>query len=322
MLRRRSLLALLTSQALVACGGANTDPNTPQGGTEPDGVAPVPPPAPDAHERAIAATGAKIYGTLHVERIRNHPLAPQLIEMASQETKVLEGTGIEPLQDVDRVFVAAKSAKDPEAVMAVLEHHVEADRLKTAMQTMVDESGEEGRWVEGEPYPTAIVYVEKRHSLVAAVTPTMLVITSPAMKDKVKTLAGTSGIPEPTGEEALSAYVSEPRATLENPKGTPPIPATVAYAEGTITFQANGDADVHIEGKSANPAQARDDAKEINDALIEATSAKMGPVRVQVVKPITFAAEGDMLKGDRKVTLAEMQTIVSLAGMANKSKEQ
>lgn len=322
MLRRRSLLALLTSQALVACGGANTDPNTPQGGTEPEpGVAPQPPPAPDAHERAIAATGAKIYGTLHVERIRNHPMAPQLIQMASQETKVLEGTGIEPLQDVDRVFVAAKSAKDPEAVMALLEHHVEAERLKPAMQTMVDKSGAEGRWVEGEPYPTAIVYVEKRHSLVAAVTPTMLVITSPAMKEKVGTLSGASGIPEPIGEEALSAYVNQPRATLDNPKGTPPIPATIAYAEGTITFQPNGDADVHIEGKSANPAQARDDAKEINDTLIEATSAKMGPVRVQVVKPITFAAEGDMLKGDRKVTLAEMQTIVSLASMAKKSEK-
>lgn len=322
MLRRRSLLALLTSQALVACGGAPTDPQSPQGGTEPEpGGASSPPPVPDAHERAVAATGAKIRGLLHVERVRNHPMAPLLLDMAGKETQVLDGTGIEPLQDVDRVFVAAKSANDPKAVMALLEHHVEAERLKTAMQAMVDKSGGEGRWVEGAPYPTAIVYVEKRRSLVAAVSPTMLVITSPELEKKVEPLAGASGLPEPAGDEALSAFVSEPRQTLDNPQGTPPIPATIAFVEGTVTFQANGDADVHIEGKSANPAQARDDAKEINDTITEATSAKMGPVRVQVVKPIVFAAEGDELKGDRKVTLAEMQTLVGLLGMAKKAEK-
>jgi len=322
VLRRRSLLALLTSQiGLVACGGATPEPTTPKPGGSPEpagGASTLPPPTPDAHERAVAATGARIRGLLHVSRVRSHPLAPELIALAEAQTKVLEGTGITPLDDVDRVFFAAKSARDPEAVMAVLEHHVEPERLKQAMQTMVDRSGEEGQWLDEEPYPAAVVVVEERRSLVAAVTPTLLVITAPQLREQTRTLMASPGLPEPQGAEAVYAFVSEPRKTLGHPKGTPPIPETLAFAEATITFQDNGDADLHVEGQSADTAQARADADEINEAIMDATSTKMGSVRVQVIQPIVFEAEGNMLKGDRHVSLAEMQTAVGLAKMAGK----
>ncbi|MEM6791775.1 MAG: hypothetical protein AAF715_29925 [Myxococcota bacterium] len=319
MISRRSLLALLSSHALLACGGAAPPPVTPadSGGAD-DGAADAPPPPPpDADVRAVAATGAQIEGRLEVARLRSHPLAPQLMAQAVTETRVLVGTGIEPLEDIDRVFFAAKSARDPERVMVVVEHHVPADRRDEVMAALVAQGEEGSKALEGEPYPAVQVRYEGKQSLVLAVSPTVLVVTSPALREAARSLKDVSGLPAIEGEEALRVAIDQPKQTLDNPRAEVPIPGSISKADATLTFRDDGDADLHVEGQSTDAARAEEDAAQLTKTIDEKTSVKAGPVRVRVVEPVVFGAQGDRVVADRQITLKEMKTLLALGGALN-----
>src|SRR5690606_11046732 len=95
MLARRHFLALMLS----ACGPSVEDVPAPVVVEAP----PPPPPPRDAHLRAIEVVGAKVTAMIYVDGVRTHPLAPRIAKMNAWG-EVLDGTGIDPLRDVDRAF--------------------------------------------------------------------------------------------------------------------------------------------------------------------------------------------------------------------------
>jgi hypothetical protein len=274
-------------------------------------------PAPrDAHERAVEVVGARMTAMVHVDRLRKHPLAPRV---ASLELwgPVFEGTGIDPLADVDRIFAAGRTADDQEAAIVVAEHHVEPDRLKQGLGTLIEKSGEDGGWLEGYDFPVARVKVKDRKSVVLAVTPTVLVVTSPAFFEKAAlALTGTGGLPEAHGPEALVAQTEQPSETLKAPR-VPPIPATISKARMEIVMAEDGGADIAIDGDSTTPEQAKADADTLTKEVEDATTMQVAVFKVRAFDPVVFTSDGASIKARRHLTKTEIETLVGFAAMFN-----
>ncbi len=315
MLRRRSLMVLAGLTA-VGCGAApSAEPGVAARPDDDDGDAPPPPPR-DAHALAAGVVSAKLTALIHVDRVRGHPLAPQVAAFDAWGP-IFDGTGISPLEDVDRAFVAAQSARDGKAIIAVAEHHVEPERIAAALDTLVTRSGGKGEHIEGFGFPAARVAFDGRESIVMAATPTLLAITSEPFANAAGCLKDSGGLPEPSGPEALFASALQPSATLKVRRG-PKIPATIDRAHATITMKDDGGATVVFEGDSRDEAQAVEDAKALTKAVEDATTVKISFLKVRAFAPIAFKASGRKVVAERHVTQSEMQTLLGYAAMLSK----
>ena len=302
----RWCLLLATLVALGSCGG------TPM--AEPAVVDEPPAPAPrNAAELASAIVHAKLTTLIHIDMVRDHPLAPRVAALEAWGP-VFDDTGIDPLEDVERAFVAAANAKDQQAVIVVAEHHVEAERLKKAMDKLVARSGGKGAWLPDYDVPAARVEVKGRESVIIAVTPTVLVVTSEPYAKAAKRLIGTGGLPEPEGPAAIIATADQPAVTLDAPR-VPPLPPTLSTARAEVTFEKGGGADLSIEAQSTTPDQARADAVELTRTVDEATSVKISVLRVRMFKPVAFRSDGDKVIARRKLSRAELDQLLTLAAM-------
>jgi hypothetical protein len=302
----RFLAVLVLGLAVMACGpaGAQTE-----GAAAPE----VEPPPRNSHEMARAVVGAEIGTFVYMDRVRKHKLAPRLAAMPGVGD-IFEGTGIEPLRDVDRAYVASKNATDREAVIAVVEHHVKPDKVKGAMQALITKSGSDGAWLDGYPVPAARVSVRGRKSVVLAVNDTILVVTSEAYAKGAAELRTSGGLPDPDGAAAVVSSANNPSETLKA-RYAPAIPPTIQHGTAEVTLSKDGGAFVTIVGQSTTPEQARADAAELTRNVDEATSVKVSVLRIRMFEPIAFVAEGDQVKGERKVSRAELERLVGLAGM-------
>jgi hypothetical protein len=305
MLARRSFIALVF--ALSAC--APTIEEVPPAVV----VEPPPPPPRDAHLRAAEVVGAKITAMVYVERVRGHALAPRIAKMDAW-SGVLEGTGIDPLRDLDRAFVAGRNLTDQSGAIAVAQHHVAPETIAVALKGMVEKSGSEGAWLDEYPFPAARVVVRGRKSVVLAPTDELLVVTSERYAAFVRDWTSSGGLPDPIGTEAVVADVVQPSETLVAPR-VPPIPPTISRAHATITFLANGDAEVSIDGESGDPDQAAADAAALTEAIDDATTMKISVIKIRAFDPIVFRADGDHVKADRRVTKQELDSLLGLAEM-------
>lgn len=315
MLRWPAILVVIL--VLVGCGGATPQVVSPtDSATIEPAVAEPPPRARDTADRAAAIVGANLRVLLHVDRVKDHPLAPRLVSMKAWGG-ILEATGIDPLTDVDRAFVAAKNARDQRAVMAVAEHHVGPERLKAAIEQLVADSGPDGALLPELGVLAAKVKVRGRESVVLAVTPTLLVVTSDDFANAATTLANSGGLPDPVGPEAVSAQVERPSATLKAPRA-PRVPKTISRAEATVTMAPDGGADVLIIGQSTDTKQAERDAKALTKEVDRATTVKVAIVRIRAFDPVRFTAADDRVEGRRHVTSGELNTLLGFAEMMAK----
>jgi hypothetical protein len=250
---------------------------------------------------------------VYMDRVRKHPLAPRLAALDAI-TEAFEGTDIEPIRDVDRAVLAAKTARSQKNAIAVAEHHVAPPRLKTAMSQLVQQSGSEGRWLEGYDFPAAKVMVRDRHTVILAVTPTLLVVTAPHHAKRAATLQNSGGIPDPTNPAAIVADANQPASSLEA-RGVPRVPQTVHHLYAEVTLRADGGADLAIDGESSSEAQAQADAEQLTKDIEKASTVNVAFFKFKAFEPIAFKPDGKMVRARRRVSQKELDALLSLAAM-------
>jgi hypothetical protein len=308
---RRAFLAIaVSSAAALGCGGAAPPP--------PDVVsAPVPalpPPAPkpkNAHLLAQAISGGKTTALLHVDRLRAHPAGPRIAELPAFRD-LFEGTGVDPIRDLDRAFVTATATNDEAHVIAVGEHNLDETRLARAMEELIAKSDPPGEWVQNLGVRAARVTIERRTRIVALPTPKLLVVLPEAHAAQAAGFADSGGLPEPTGAETLVATAIEPHKTLKMPKRFA-VPATIQRGEARLVLEPGGGATVEANAVSTDPAQAKRDAAEMTDKIENATTLKVSVVKVRVFKPIEFVAEGSNVKSKVALSKDEVERLLGLA---------
>jgi hypothetical protein len=287
----------------AACGPSTPEPEIPD---EPESTR-------NADVLAAQVVRARVSALVFMDRVRSHALAPRLASLDAF-SEAFAGTDIEPVRDVDRAFIAARSARADDAAIAVAEHHLEAARVEGAMRRLVELSGQDGRWLEGEPFPSVRVMVRQRKTVVMAVTPTLLVVTSPAYAKGAARLRDSAGLPEPSGPQAIEAHADQPSTSLKV-QGAPQVPPTVARVDATIVLRDDGGADLAVDAQSKDEAQAKADAAKLTEDIDKASYVDMWIAKARVFEPLVFVAEGSVLRARRRVSKSELDALVALAAL-------
>jgi hypothetical protein len=287
----------------AACGGDTPDPAVPE----------TPDSSRNAHVLAAQAVRARVHALIFMDRVRAHALAPRLASLDAF-SEAFQGTDIEPVRDVDRVFIAARSARADDSAIAVAEHRLEPQRVETAMQRLIDLSGGDGRWLDDYPFRAARVIVRQRKTAILAVTPTLLVVTSPTFAKPAARLRESGGLPEPKGPEAIDAHADQPHTSLKL-RGVPRVPPTVEEIDATIVLQADGSADLSIDGASKSEVSAQADAAKLTEDIEKASYVDVWFAKARMFDPVVFKAEGNMVRARRHVTQQELDMLTSLAAM-------
>ena len=303
MMDRRSALQLLAWTGLWACGPEAI----------PDPAEPKVERIRDAHALAAQAVKARVTMIIYMDRVRKHALAPKLAAL-DVVSDTFDGTDIDPLEDVDRAVIAARTARSQKDAIAVAEHHVEPARLKASMTKMVEASGDEGRWLTGYPFDAAKVVVRKRKTVVMAVTPTLFVVTSPKHVRRAATLHESGGIPNPTNPAAIVADANQPSSSLKA-RRVPPVPKTVNHLYAELVLRDDGGADLAIDGESSSVDQARADATKLTEDIDKASNVNLGFFKFKAFEPIVFKPDGNMVRARRRVSKKELDALLSLASM-------
>lgn len=272
--------------------------------------APKPKPR-NAIQLAIELSGARLTSMLRVDRLRGHALAPKLAEL-DDVRELLEGTGVDPLRDLERVFVASSGVHRDDKAVIVAEHKLAEEKLKAAMDALVARSQPPGAWMKESAVPAARVTLRGHARVIAAVAPSFVVVVPETLAGGLRRFEGTGGFPEQDGAAALVTDVKEPAVTLRVPRA-PRIPETISTARITVELSSDGGADVKADALSASPEQAVEDARSLTEAIERATTVKVAFVRVRFFQAAPFRAEGDRVESRVHLSEGELHTLLRVA---------
>lgn len=302
-----ALLLGLSATGLGAPGCAHERPVAAQ--------APKPKPR-NADRIATELSGAKLTSMLRMDRLRGHPLAPKLAAL-DDVRELLEGTGVDPVRDFERVFVASSGIHRDDKAVIVAEHKLAEDKLKAAMDALVARSQPQGEWMKDAGVPAAKVTFRGYPRVVAAVAPSFVVVVPESLATGVRRFDGTGGFPEQEGTAAVVTDVTDPAVTLRAPHA-PRIPETVKSARIAIELSSDGGADVAADARSSSPEQAVEDARVLTEAIERATTVKVAFVRVKFFQPPPFTAEGDRLMARVHLNEGEINLLLRMASQTGR----
>lgn len=294
-------LALSLIGGAAGCGGASATGE----------VAEAPKPKPkNAADIARAIVGAKVGALVYVDRTRKHPVGAKVAALDLWQP-FLEGTGVDPQRDLERAYVASPSVRSGNKTIAVAQHSLSEDKVKSAIDVMIGRSSPPGEWITDAGVPAARVTVKGQTRVVAMVDPAFLVILPEAHLKDAKRFAGTGGFPDPEGPEAVVATVADPSRTLRAPNA-PNVPETISSARATVTLTDDGGADVKAVAQSSSEEQAVADAAALTSEIDRATTVKIVFVKVRFFGPIEFKPEGSTVKSDVHLTSGDIDKLMTL----------
>lgn len=299
--RAARFFSISVASFALACGGvqaANVE-------------APPPPPKPkDADAIAKSIVAGKVSSTVWVDRMRGRPIEAKLREL-DLWGPYLAGTGVDPMTDFDRVFFTAPAARRPEQTITVLEHHMPPEKVKSAIEVLIGRSDPPGGWISSAP-AEARVTIRGYTRVIAVVNDAILAVVPEPFAPKIDELARTGGLPDPVGSESVLSTAIDPSVTLAGAR-IPPIPATIASTTTKISMGEDGSMDVAIDGDDANEAAASDDAQTLTRELDDATSVKVAIVKIRLLEPIVFRAEGNEVKTNIHLAPADVDKLLGFA---------
>ena len=289
----------------LACGGgAEASVDTPAA------VVKEAPRPKDAPTIATQMVDGKMSALIFLDRVRPHSAAPKVLELGVVR-ELLEGTGLDPLHDIERAFVTGPNASSQRAVLFA-EHTVPEDRITQLVQNVVRESNPPGEILRGPPNWKVRVQKKGRGGVFALIPPKYVVVVPDDLADRVDEFALTGGLPGPIGEEAIHMFVADPSSTLRA-RGAPHIPASISSIDAVAMLRGDGGVTIHAKGKSTLE-RAPDDARRLTRSIDDATSVGFGPFRIRAFRPIIFEASDDLVVSRVDLSSSEVEQIVSLAG--------
>jgi len=253
--------------------------------------------------------GAKVLTIVYTERARGHQIADKIGNL-DQVRDTLEGTGIDPVRDVDRACIASTGVARGDLAMAVAQHRLSEQQLKASLDAMIARSNPPGAWID-VGVPAAKVTVRGKTRIVALVEPGFVAILPESLAPQAKRLAGTGGFPDPKGPEVAVTRIDDPSTTLKV-QHAPAIPASVRTARLETRIAADEGIDMLVEGQSTDDAQATADAASLTEEVERATTLKISIIRVHLFKPVPFRAEGSLVKTEVHLSPGEIDTIIRL----------
>ncbi len=266
----------------------------------------------------IADANANIRLILYTERMRVHPLARRVGSMLSQAYQWRDffgPSGIDPIQDVDRILIAGPELRDSSQVVAVMQYNVSDERMRAAVDALVQRDTN-GEWLDAGA-PAARARADRADRLFVMPAPKLIVVTPPSAERHALALSPKTRFPRAKGDEAVTAYIVKPSQSL---RGLPlRLPASLKWLRIKARQAEGGGAVVHIHGLDETPELAEHHAQMLEEGITAMSrldlgllGALLGRSQTQFIERVHFTSDGRNIRGELGLTEQQLGTIVDL----------
>jgi len=255
---------------------------------------------------ARSIVGGRCSALIHLDRVRDYPVAARASRLAQWGT-LLEGTSIDPLSDVERAFVTAKTFNDTAGSALVLDLAFDdVDRVAEALRVLGERGGRSGE--AGRPIVHTTFYGE---DYVVTLFGRSLVALPTAQEARLVELQDCHALPLPLGEEAISVFAEEPQVTLE---GTVGWPEDIVELRADIHLSRWG-ASIDFVARSTSAADAQRDARELELVMNDLFKIDLVVFKLPLHDRLMFEAQGDQIAMNARFSRAELEVLMALGNV-------
>ena len=285
------------------------------------GAKPITDPSVVAGVKRVADPNANVRITLYTAKIRENPLGARigpLLGSLYQWRDFFGPSGVDPIRDIDQIYIVGPQLRDSRNVVAILKHHLPAAKIRAALDLLVRADKAGGEWLDaGVPVASAHADgAERRFVLANSET---VVVTPPSAYAATVAAGKQLHLMPSKGPEAAMIYLATPwRAFLGFPIK---VPESIRWARVRITPSSDGGASAEIEAEDENPEKAAEDAAYLTrtaDALSQLNLGFLGSLLGQqshrFIEHIGFSSDGKMIRGNASITAAQLATALDMAG--------
>lgn len=245
------------------------------------------------------------------KQLRTHAVGKELGKLLSslREWKsFFEGTGIDPVRDLEHMQITGPELRNSSQVVSILEFSSSPETIKKALDVVVQRGG--GSWLEGKPFPTARARADRAPRLFV-ILPTRRILAVLPGKDeaKIDDLARLPAYPADLPFAIQISMVTPHRAfrTLDVIE----IPDSIlkmrlrAYAHGA------GGGKLELQFLDASPEKATEHATKLTEQWGKVQAAAM--LGLIFLDDMPFHAEGATIVGSTTFTREQLERILALA---------
>ena len=292
----------------------------PDAGPRDGGARPLSDPVAVGGVKQVADPNSNVRLWIYTDHIRESAVGNRIgpmLRAIPQWRDFFGPTAIDPIKDIDQIFIVGPQLRDTSNVVAILKHHVPAARMHAAVDALVRADKAGGEWLDaGVPAATAHADgAERRFVMPNAQT---VIVTPPSAYGGALAAGKRLTLPPSPGPEALMLYLATPwRAFLGLPIE---VPHSIKWARVRVTAQSDGSATAEIEAEDEDPAHAKEDAALLSRTLNTLASLNLGFLgsilgqsQHRFIERINFSSDGVKIKGDIMATAAQLSTALDMA---------
>jgi len=300
-----------------------TDAGAPIGdaGASDAGARPLSDPTLVAGVKQVADSNANVRLTIYTAKIRENPLGQRLgplLRSLYQWRDFFGPTAIDPIRDIDQIYIVGPQLRDSSNVVAILRHHVPVSRMHTAVDALVRADHAGGMWLDA-PVPAAAAHADGAERRFILANPTTVIVAPPSAYAGALAAGKAVHLLPSSGPEVAMIYLATPwRAFIGWPVQ---VPQSIKWARIRITPTADGGATAELEALDDSEEHARDDAAYLTrtaNALSQLNLGLLGSLLGQqshkFIEHVSFDASGKTIRGEAQITADQLSTALDMAG--------
>ena len=296
--------------ALADAGTAPTDA----------GAKPLADPSVVAGVKRVADPNANVRITLYTDKIRGSRLGKQigpLLGSLYQWRDFFGPAGIDPIKDIDQIYIVGPQLRNSSNVVAILRHHLPAAKMHAALDLLVRADQQGGQWLDAS-VPVASAHADGAERRFVIANAQTVVVTPPSAYVAAAAAGKQLTLRPSKGPEAAMIYLATPsRAFLGLPIK---VPESIKWARVRITPTADGGAMAEVEAEDESAETASEDAAYLTrtaNALSQLNLGFLGSLLGQsshrFIEHVGFTSEDKMIHGTASVTADQLQTALDMA---------
>jgi len=245
------------------------------------------------------------------KQLRAHPLGAdfgKLLRDIDQWKTFFDGTGIDPVADVDHMSITGPELRNSSKVVAVMELNTPAEKIRSAIDVVVKRD-EKGEWLTGTKFPAARARADKAERLFVLLPDRRILTILPA--DQTAKIDGLSSLPAYPASLPFAIQLSmvTPHRAFRGIDAIT-MPDTIGKMRLRVVTDAQGGARLDLEFID-DPKKAEEDALVLEDQWKKVQTAAM--FGLLFLDDLDFTANGERISGSTHFTKEQLAKIMNLA---------
>lgn len=270
----------------------------------------------------VADPNANVKLLLFNDKIRGTEVGKRvggLIARLPQWRSFFGPTDLDPIQHLERIYVAGPQFRVSADVMALIAHNVSEKEMHSAIDAVVHRKPK-GRWLD-TPVPAARAYADRAERVFILAGPHLVMMVPPQLTDDAIDKAPTVRFPKIGSEAAVVASLKSPWRALIGLNVPFQIPKSIESVLIEVIPASDGGVDIAIQAVDESPDAAQKHAALLQTGINLATQRDVGAVgallfggqKLHIIEPIRLRAKGKVIQGTARATPRQVSRILSFA---------